>query len=60
MDTPINNKNELLRAIQKPNIRFVDELPASSEKDLRDALKDIQRLVRTGRKLSLVVLESRN
>jgi hypothetical protein len=51
------NKQELIRAISRPNVKFIDERPVFSEKSLNEAVKDFQRMVRAGRQITLVAFE---
>lgn len=59
MDQRIKTKQELLRRIQRPDVSFVEERFVSSEKALTDTVRQYQRLIRSGRSLSLVALETK-
>lgn len=57
MNQKIKNKQELIRALQKPSVTFIGEHSVDHDKALADAVQELRKLIRAGRRLSLVTVE---
>lgn len=56
MNQRITNKPGLVKALQKPEVEFIEERAVYSDKALLALIADLKKLIKEGRQLHLVTL----